>query len=119
VIFDTNILIYFSKNILSPTIVTGLSAISVVTKIEALGYPFPNKEEHEILSQICDVLHVVPLTDEIAEKTIELRKKYRIKLADAIIYSTALIEKKPFLTNNIQDFKSLNEGVELINPFSV
>lgn len=44
---------------------------------------------------------------------------HRIKLADALIYATALVERKPLLTNNIQDFKSLNEGVELVNPFSI
>ncbi len=68
---------------------------------------------------MCDLLPVVSLTDNIAEATIMLRAKYRIKLADAIIYATALVEEKPLLTNNIQDFKSLNEGVELINPFSL
>jgi len=120
VIFDTNILIYLSKYIIKPeTIVTDSSAISVITKIEVLGYPFPNKDEHDLLANICDVLQVIPLSDEIAEKTIEIWKNYRIKLADAIIYATALIEKKPLLNNNIQDFRSLKEGVELINHLSI
>lgn len=118
-IFDSNILIYLSKHVIKPEIVTNSSAISVITKIEVLGYPFQNKEEHDILSEICSVLNVIPLSDEIAEKTIQIRKNYKIKLADAIIYSTALVERKPLLTNNIQDFKLLNEGVELINPFSI
>jgi hypothetical protein len=43
VISDTNILIYLSKYILKPGIlINNDTAISVVTKIEALGFSFQN-----------------------------------------------------------------------------
>jgi predicted nucleic acid-binding protein len=120
VIFDTNVLIYLSKYILKPeAIINRYTAISVVTKIEALGYSFKNVEEYMLLSAICDALEVVPLSDEIANETINLRKKYRIKLPDAIIYSTALVKGLPLLTNNIADFKSLDGKVNIINPFNL
>jgi predicted nucleic acid-binding protein len=120
VIFDTNILIYLSKYILQPeTLINNETAIFVVTKIEALGFAFQNSEEHKILHDICDVLTIIPLSDEIADETIRLRKHYRIKLADAIIYSTALVKGLPLLTNNIDDFKSLDGRVKLVNPFNL
>ena len=119
-IFDTNILIYLSKYILKPeALINNETAISVVTKIEALGYPFPQIEEYKLLSDICEALTVIPLSDEIADETIRLRKEYRIKLPDAIIHSTALVKGLPLLTNNISDFKSLDGKVKLINPFSL
>lgn len=120
VIFDTNVLIYLSKFVLSPDkILKGEISISVITKIEALGYSFPNKDEHQLLQDICNELPVIPLSDLIAEETILLRSKHRIKLPDAIIYATALVENMPLLTNNIADFKSLGNKVELIDPFTL
>lgn len=119
-IFDTNILIYLSKYILKPELlIDNEIAISVVTKIEALGYNFQNIDEYQLLSDICSALTIVPLSDEVGNETIRLRKQYRIKLPDAIIYSTALVKNLPLLTNNINDFKSLDGKVKLVNPFDL
>lgn len=119
-IFDTNILIYLSKNILKPeAIFVEDVAISVITKIEALGFNFKSNQEYEIIAAICSSLRVVPVSDAIAEATISLRKQYRIKLPDALIYATALVENKPLLTNNIADFSTLGNQVKLINPFTL
>jgi predicted nucleic acid-binding protein len=120
VIFDTNVLIYLSKYVLKPErILREETAISVITKIEALGFSFKNNAEHELLLAICNELKVIPLSDLVAEETIKLRQNYRIKLPDAIIYATALVEKVPLLTNNIKDFISIDGNVELINPFDL
>lgn len=100
-------------------VITEASAISVITKIEALGFDFKRREEHELLSNICAELKIIPLSDAITEETIRLRSKFKIKLPDAIIYATASVERLPLLTNNIADFKQLDSGVELINPFTL
>ena len=119
-IFDSNVLIYLSKYKLDPQkILQKNAAISVITKIEALGYAFANIEEHNLLKAICSELEVVPLTDTISEETIKLRARYKVKLPDAIIYATALVRRVPLLTNNIADFKSLDGKVELIDPFTL
>ena len=119
-IFDTNVLIYLSKFALDPAkILKEKAAISVITKIEALGYPFPNVQEHELLKAICNELEVIPLTDHISEETIKLRTNYRIKLPDAIIYATALVQQVPLLTRNIADFKMFGNKVEIIDPFTL
>lgn len=59
------------------------------------------------------------LTDDIADETINLRRDNKIKLPDAIIYATALVEGLSLVTNNISDFKSLNRNVKLIDPFTI
>ena len=119
-IFDTNILIYLSKYILSPQkILIQQAKISVITKIEVLGYQFKSIEEYSLLSNLCHELPVIPLTDDIADETINLRRDNKIKLPDAIIYATALVEGLPLVTNNISDFKSLNRNVKLIDPFTI
>ncbi len=119
-IFDTNVLIYLSKHTLSlEAILKEEAKISVITQIEALGYPFKNKFEHELLADICSVLPIISLSDSVAKETIRLRAKNRIKLPDAIIYATALVEGLPLLTNNTDDFIKLGDRVKLIDPFKL
>ena len=119
-IFDKNVLIYLSKFMLKPDRIFGNDdAISIITKIEALGFKFQNNEKHKLLLAICGELKVIPLTDFIPEKTIILRRNYRINLAEALIYATALVTNVPLLTNSIKDFKSIDRSVELINPFDL
>ena len=119
-IFDTNVLIYLSKFISKPEqILNDETAISIVTKIEVLGFQFKNADEHQLLLDICNEIKIIPLTDAIAEETINLRQNYRIKLPDAVIYATALIENVPLLTNNIKDFKFIDRNVKLIDPFDL
>jgi predicted nucleic acid-binding protein len=120
VIFDTNVLIYLSNYTLSPqNLFLQQAKISVITKIEALGFAFKNADEHKLLVDLCKELPAIALTDEIAELTIVLRTANKIKLPDAIIYATALAQNLPLLTNNIADFKSLGNRVELIDPFTL
>ena len=119
-ILDTNVLIYLSKYILQPErILNEEAAISIITKIEVLGFQFQNNDEHDLLLAMCNELKILPLTDLIAEETISLRQNYRIKLPDAVIYATALAENVPLLTNNIKDFKFIDRNVDLINPFDL
>ena len=119
-IFDTNVLIYLSKYILKPErVLKDKTAISVITKIEVLGFSFTNNDEHELLLNICDELNIISLTDLVVEETIRIRRYNRIKLPDAIIYATAFVEKVPLLTHNIKDFKFLDGNVELIDPFDL
>jgi hypothetical protein len=118
VIFDTNLLIYLSKYALKPErILNQATAISIITKIEVLG--FQNNDEYDLRLAMCSELNVIPLTDSIAEETINLRKHYRIKLPDAVIYATALVGNVPLLTNNFKDFQPINGKVRLINPFDL
>ena len=58
---------------------------------------------------------MIALDDDITAKTIELRKKYKIKLPDAIIAATALVFELTLITGNIDDFKNI-EGIDILNP---
>jgi predicted nucleic acid-binding protein len=122
VIFDTNILIYISKNILKITnlIPPNSSAqISVISYVEALGFSFETEMAEQYMQDICSSCQILPLSDSIIQETIIIRKRNRIKLPDAMIYATALVQNLPLLTNNIADFKSLGNKVELIDPFTL
>jgi predicted nucleic acid-binding protein len=92
--------------------------LSIVAKIELLGWQFANAEdEAKAESFIADSI-VLALSDTIAEKTIELRRLKKLKLGDAIIAATAMIHDMTLLTRNSADFNGL-PGLEVVNPFEI
>lgn len=58
----------------------------------------------------------MPLTPEVAERTIVLREKHSIKVPDAIIAATALTYDLTLITRNASDFKDIQE-LTIENPF--
>jgi predicted nucleic acid-binding protein len=56
------------------------------------------------------------LTPAIVEKTIELRKAYKIKLPDAIIAATALVNKLTLISRDTNDFRKV-KGLKVIAPY--
>ena len=122
VIFDTNIVIYLSKKLLAPEKVFTeniMYSISIISKMELLGYAFNSNLEENYISELIDSLNVVPLNDAVVNMTIATRKNNRIKLPDAIIYATAQVMNGKLLTNNIADFEKINGNVELFNPLNL
>lgn len=119
IVLDTNILIYLSKKLIKPEKIFEENAvfyISVISKMELLGYAFKNKFEEEFLVYLINALNVVPLDNAIVDTTIALRKNNKIKLPDAIVYATAELLNGKLFTNNIADFDKINGTVILYNP---
>jgi len=63
---------------------------------------------------ICSHANIYELTDNIINETIRLRKQVRIKIPDAIIAATALINDFVLITRNIDDFKGIKK-IKLLN----
>ena len=91
--------------------------VSVITKIEVLGYAAP-PEDAELLTDFMRVASVLDLSDRIVEETIELRKTQRIKIPDALIAATAGHLGLTLISRNTADFKKV-EGLKLINPYEL
>jgi len=89
--------------------------ISIISYMESLGHPFKNKEEEIIVKNLCDTCEIFNLTKQITDKTIEIRKQFKIKLPDAIIAASALVNKAVLVTANVKDFKMIDE-ISIINP---
>lgn len=82
--------------------------ISVITKIDVLGYDAPEKH-YKLLTEFMNDSLVLDLTDNIVDKCIEVRKHFKIKLPDAIIAATALAHKLTLITRNTSDFKNIQD----------
>jgi predicted nucleic acid-binding protein len=94
------------------------SAISVISQIELLGWAGASPEELTVLNNYIERSLVYPLTPAIINQCIILRREIKIKIPDAIIAATALVEGLLLLTRNVDDFKNVN-GLEIVNPFQL
>jgi predicted nucleic acid-binding protein len=118
-LIDTNILIYLSKREIELESFSSRDTklyISVITYMEALGYPFVNSTEKSIIEQLCSHIEIVNLNQDIIDKVIEIRQRKKIKLPDAIILSTAINLDLDLVTANVGDFMNIEAGLRIINP---
>jgi predicted nucleic acid-binding protein len=123
-ILDTNPLIYYTKDelpvkasdFLEEQMSQGLY-LSVISKIELLGWVFPTEASEELMKKLINGFVVVKLRYPIVNKTIDIRKTYKIKLPDAIIAATALVHDLTLISRNDSDFKRI-AGLKYLNPFT-
>jgi predicted nucleic acid-binding protein len=91
--------------------------ISVITKIEILGYNGVPEEEARMIEFLGDA-DIIPLSEEVVDRTILVRKAIKIKTPDAIIAASALVNDLTFITNNETDFKRI-KGLKIFNPYNL
>lgn len=120
--FDSNTLIYHLNDVFPADVFARVDEwikegvfVSVVSRIEVLGYPQDESEEQEA-QRVLALLVEVPLNEAVIQQTIALRRRYRIKLPHAIIAATALYREVPLVTRNIADFNTIDD-LALVNPF--
>lgn len=91
--------------------------LSVITKIELLGYPLIGAPAQVLIDFVNDS-DVLQLTEDVADRCIVLWKAHKIKLPDALIAATALVNNLTLLTRNTTDFKNIS-GLRVINPYDL
>jgi predicted nucleic acid-binding protein len=106
---DTNFLIYLheGKSFVEPFLNYDFG-ISFVSEIELLGHKNISSDEEDSLKALIKDSFVFNFNEELKLQTIALKKRYSIKLPDAIIASTAIIFQIPLITSD-KDFKSIKE----------
>jgi len=89
--------------------------ISVITHIEVFGFPEISRTEEKLLNDFVSIALIYPLDIDVAKKSIEIKKKTRIKLPDAVIAATALIHDLVLISRNLADFDKIT-GLTVLNP---
>jgi predicted nucleic acid-binding protein len=120
-LIDTNVVIdYLGKKFpvtgmdFMDRVINAVPNVSVVTKIEVLG--FNTLDEHyQLLIDFMDDATVLDLTDNIVDQSIDIRKKHKTKLPDAIIAATALVYGLVLISRNTSDFKNI-QNLQVIDP---
>lgn len=122
-LLDTNIIIYYWKeeipgkeNDKIEHILKTSFNISIITKIELLGWKKHTAQGFMKAKDFLGSASVIPLDNSLAEATIDIRRIYNIKLAGAVIAATALLNDLVLVTRNERDFESL-DNLEIYNPF--
>jgi predicted nucleic acid-binding protein len=90
---------------------------SVVTRIELLGWRGHTDDSRRATEGLLAQLAEVPLSHAVADETIRVRSSVSIRLPDAIIAASALVERLPLMTRNTSDFQRI-PGLTLIDPFA-
>ena len=119
-LLDTNAVLNFmgrklstkSQFILSEIIDTEIN-ISAISKIELLGFSFVEQTIIDFVS----FAEVYPIDNETIDKTIDLRKRHKIKLPDAIIAATAIVHDFTLLTSDA-GFNTI-PNLHTLNPFDL
>jgi len=121
-LIDSNILSKHLKDQLSKKgsqlfediITSGDAYISPIIRIELLSWKV-DKTKERLISIFLKNVEEYPINEKVIEKTIEIRRNYKIKLPDAIIAATCLANKMVLLTDNEQDCNKI-KGLKTLNP---
>ncbi|MFT4925535.1 MAG: putative nucleic acid-binding protein [Phenylobacterium sp.] len=89
--------------------------VSVISKVEVLGYYDFTPEKKIKLERLFDTFSVISISDDIVAQAIELRQQQKMSLGDALIAATALVHNLKLATANVKDFRWI-EPLEIINP---
>jgi predicted nucleic acid-binding protein len=123
-LIDTNAVIDYLGNklpvsgmVFMNTVIDAVPNVSVVTKIEVLGFNAP-EQHYKTLSDFINDATVLDLTNNVVEASIEIRKKHKTKLPDAIVAATALVYDLVLISRNTSDFKNI-DGLQVIDPHSL
>lgn len=96
---DTNVLLYILEDLPQvKEISRHVFAVSVISEIELLGKKDIAKQEVKVIKGLLRDCLFMPFTEEVKEKTIELKQKYMIKVPDAIIAATSVVYDIPLVT---------------------
>ncbi len=120
-LIDTNVLIDYSANRLTgkgsvflATVIDDNPKISFINKIELLAFTHISDE----LIGFVDSSIIYGLNDDILEQTIRIRRDHKLKIPDAIIAATAIVNDLILITRNTDYFKKINL-IELLNLFDL
>jgi len=118
-LIDSNTLIEFTGRLLPAAAYAELSSIidfdfniSFVNKIEVLGHHSSNKAWEDFINQAS----IIKADDDIIDQTIRIRKEHKIKMPDALIAATAIVNDLILVSRNVADFKNIM-GLRVEDPW--
>ena len=119
---DTNVAIDYLDDKLSPhsthLIDTNDLNMTVITRMELLAWSKATPEQDATIRDFISASTVYPLDEPIILAAIEIRKRSKHKLPDAIIAATALVNDYTLITRNVNDFQN-TRGLKVLNPWEM
>lgn len=100
-VLDTNVIIYLLNNQLAAPLPVDHYLVSVISRIELLGWKGLSPEQESAIQAVLSELTVVGLEDSMIDLVIELRKTTSLRIPDAIIASTAMLAGAELVTRDL------------------
>ena len=70
-------------------------------------------DEQRVRDFLARFFVAAPLDDATAEITVQLRREYRLRLPDAMIWATARVQGAELVTRNSKDFDPAWSGIRI------
>lgn len=83
------------------------ATISVITECELLTGTTLSRQEERRVTELLELLPRLAVTSRIARVGAQLRRRYPITIADALIAATAMLSHATLLTRNLKDFRTI------------
>ena len=107
---DTNILLYLLQG--DQTIAHSLDNkqfyISFITQLELLSFSNLKRSEEKLINELLSECVIIDINSAIKQVTIDLRRRYKLRLPDCLVAATALYLDLPIFTAD-SDFKKFEE----------
>lgn len=114
VLFDTNILIDYLNGIRKAKVELARyddKGISTITWMEVMVGTQP---ENALATEVfLDEFTVLTITPAVAKRAVQIRQTNRIQLPDAIVWATAQVNHRLFISRNTKDFSPNEPGVRV------
>ncbi|WP_439475085.1 type II toxin-antitoxin system VapC family toxin [Algoriphagus formosus] len=125
-VWDTNAIIFFLQDLLPESSKLSLlkelnrrdQYYSIITEIELLSWKKLTEKEKLVISDFLSHFKKIELSEDAKDETIRIRKKLNIKIPDAIIAASALVQGQELLTHNQKDFEKV-KGLRIFNPMEL
>ena len=82
--------------------------VSVITELELIGYQQITAKEQNQINNFLEECSIIDINEDIKRIYVQLRKKYKLKLGDAIAAATAIYLDVPFISAD-SDFTKVTE----------
>lgn len=86
----------------------------MITEIELLCWKTATENDLKVLQSFIEEARVFELDKDIKLKSADIRKRTGLKLPDAIIAATTLVNNLTLVTRNVKDFQKI-EGIKTLN----
>jgi predicted nucleic acid-binding protein len=113
-VLDTNVALYLLGGLLLNPLPLGEFYLSVITEMEMLSYPTISEAEVLRIRQFLSQIEVMGVGEDVKNAAIALRKKYRLKLPDAIICAKALSVNAVLVSNDTQLSRVMEISVDAV-----
>lgn len=110
-LLDTNIILYFlnGERTLIPILNEKNLYVSFITQLELLSYKEITKTDTKNINDFLTQCSIIDINTQIKEYTINIKRKYSLKLPDSIILATGIYLKLPIVSADAQ-FKLVEES---------